>query len=316
MIVPGNSVPFFFITGFLGSGKTTLLNRLLDEAAAQNKKCGVIINEWGRVNIDSGLIQAKGIVIEELNNGQVFCSCLSGNFVQALALFAERPLDMVIVETSGMANPVPLKNLLSEIDRLTGLHYDYRGMTTLVDPESFPDLVEVINAVEEQIIASQRVIINKIDLADPKTLHEVRQKVHELNPFAEIIETSHARVEGLLDAPALPRRANEFTVRKVKTPYKRPTHHIITTSESLAPEKAEAFVRSILPGALRIKGFVMDAARGWFYVDGVNDRVEVKSLEASGKEAKIVIIPKAGQELEAKVESAWNAICGVPFSLS
>lgn len=48
-----------FITGFLGSGKTTLLNRILDEAVAQGKKIGVIINEWGRVNIDSSLIRAQ-----------------------------------------------------------------------------------------------------------------------------------------------------------------------------------------------------------------------------------------------------------------
>lgn len=52
---PCGPVPLLFITGFLGSGKTTLLNRILDEAAAQGKKIGVIINEWGRVNIDSSL---------------------------------------------------------------------------------------------------------------------------------------------------------------------------------------------------------------------------------------------------------------------
>ena len=66
---PCGPVPLLFITGFLGSGKTTLLNRILDEAAAQGKKIGVIINEWGRVNIDSSLIRAKDIEIEELNDG-------------------------------------------------------------------------------------------------------------------------------------------------------------------------------------------------------------------------------------------------------
>ena len=70
---------------FWRPGKTTLLNRILDEAAAQGKKIGVIINEWGRVNIDSSLIRAKDIEIEELNDGQVFCSCLSGNFWRLLS---------------------------------------------------------------------------------------------------------------------------------------------------------------------------------------------------------------------------------------
>ena len=85
---PCGPVPLLFITGFLGSGKTTLLNRILDEAAAQGKKIGVIINEWGRVNIDSSLIRAKDIEIEELNDGQVFCSCLSGNFLEARQAFS------------------------------------------------------------------------------------------------------------------------------------------------------------------------------------------------------------------------------------
>ena len=94
-------IALYFITGFLGSGKTTLLNHVLDEAAARGKKLGVIINEWGRVNIDAGLIPARDIEIRELNDGQVFCSCLASDFVKALALLAERPLDAVVVETSG-----------------------------------------------------------------------------------------------------------------------------------------------------------------------------------------------------------------------
>lgn len=317
MTAAGNSVPLFFITGFLGSGKTTLLNRLLDEAAARGKKIGVIINEWGRVNIDSSLLQTRDIEIKELNNGQVFCSCLSGNFVEALALYAAMPLDLVIVETSGMANPVPLRELLCDLERLTGAHYSYQGMTALVDPESFLDLAEVVNAVEEQIIASQRIIINKVDLADAETLGLVRGKIRQLNPTAEILETSYAQVEGFLDANPLPLKGeNPFVLRKVKTPYKRPTHYIVTTEESVSPEKAAAFVREILPDSLRVKGFVHDADRGWFYVDGVNDKVETKAMEVSGTVSKLVIIPKTGDALLPGLKSAWKGTCGVPFSLS
>lgn len=68
-------------------------------------------------------------------------------------------------------------------------------MTALVDPESFLDLAEVVNAVGEQIIGSQRVIINKVDLASPETVRRVREKVQTLNPSAEILETSYAQVE-------------------------------------------------------------------------------------------------------------------------
>ena len=306
---PCGPVPLLFITGFLGSGKTTLLNRILDEAAAQGKKAGVIINEWGRVNIDSSLIRAKNIEIEELNDGQVFCSCLSGNFLEALVLLAGHSLDVVIVETSGMANPFPLRNILCDLRRLTGGHYVYQGMIALIDPESFLDLVEGINAVEEQVIASQRIIINKIELADGETLARIREKIRQLNPHAGIIETSYARVEGVLgsatpEASAPSPLEGKFVKRSAKEPYKRPGQYIITTAEGLAPERVEAFVREILPGALRVKGILSDTGHGWFHVDGVNDKVETRPLEAKGNESKIVIIPKAGDEIDSGLEHA------------
>ena len=78
----------------------------------------------------------------------------------------------------------------------------------------------------------------------------------------------------------------------------------------------EAFVREILPGALRVKGILSDTEHGWFHVDGVNDKVETRVLEASGNESKIVIIPKAGNEIAEKLIAAWNTQCRVPFSLS
>lgn len=318
---PCGPVPLLFITGFLGSGKTTLLNRILDEAAAQGKKIGVIINEWGRVNIDSSLIRAKDIEIEELNDGQVFCSCLSGNFLEALVLLAKRSLDVVIVETSGMANPFPLRNILCDLKRLTGGHYVYQGMIALIDPESFLDLVEDINAVEEQVIASQRIIINKIELADGETLSRIRKKIRQLNPHAGIIETSYACVEGILDSSmhevsTSSPLESKFVKRSAKESYTRPGQYIITTTEGLPPERVEAFVREILPGALRVKGILSDTEHGWFHVDGVNDKVETRVLEASGNESKIVIIPKAGDEIAEKLIAAWNTQCRVSFSLS
>ena len=95
------------IIGPSGSGKTTLLNRVLDEATAQGKKVGVIINEWGQASVDSVIVHARDVEIEELNNGQVFCSCLSSDFIKVLALYAKRDLDAVVVETSGIIAAAP-----------------------------------------------------------------------------------------------------------------------------------------------------------------------------------------------------------------
>lgn len=317
----GGSVPLYFITGFLGSGKTTLLNHILDEANSRGKKLGVIINEWGQVSIDASLVRARDIEIEELNNGQVFCSCLQADFVKVLGLYAQRSLDAVVVETSGMANPFPLRKLLLDLERMTGQHYVYQGMTALVDPENFLDLLGVINAVEEQIIASQRIIINKIDLADGNLLPQIREKIRRLNRSAQIIETSHARFEGFFDhseaaVETAPAGLGPVVQRQTQKPYPRPGNHVIKTSERLTEEKAIAFVRAVLPGSLRVKGILHAESGGWFYVDGVNERVQVSPLEATGTESKIVIIPKAGEDLAERARRAWETECRVSFSMN
>lgn len=99
-----------------------------------------------------------------------------------------------------MANPFPLKNILCGLKRLTGGHYIYQGIVTLIDPESFLGLTEDINTVGEQAIASQRIIINKTELADDETLAQIRKKIRQLDPHAEIIETSYVYAEGVLDS--------------------------------------------------------------------------------------------------------------------
>lgn len=308
-------IRLYFITGFLGSGKTTLMNNLLDHLAGKNEKAGVIINEWGQVNIDSSLIHGQEIEIKELNNGQIFCSCLSGNFVDALAQFTQYPLKYLLVETSGMANPVPLKQVLQDMKKLTGMRYDYRGMITLVDPESFLDLVGIINAIEEQVIRSQYVIINKVDLVNQETLHQVREKIQELNPNVAIGETSFTRIEGILDLDWQDKEANPHVVRNIKTPYKRPVHYVVTTKESVEPEKVAEFAGVLLKDALRIKGFIHNDEKGWFYLDGVNDKVEMKPVKAKGSETKVVIISRVWEEILPKIRSVWQETCGVSFEI-
>lgn len=313
-------IPLYFITGFLGSGKTTLLNHVLEEASTQGKKFGVIINEWGRVNIDSALVPAQDIEIRELNDGQVFCSCLAGDFVKALALLAERALDAVIVETSGMANPFPLKNILADLRQLTGSRYVYQGMTALIDPENFLELADVINAVEEQIIASERIIINKIDLAPPEALPPIRERIKKLNPGAVVVETSQARMDGFFAHAPPPSEATGFDLapmvpRQARGQYPRPGQHIVIAREPVQLGEVQAFMRAILPRALRAKGIVV-CPDGAFYVDGVNERVETRPIRALGTESKIVVIPKAGDALsEAAITEVWRAQCRTPASI-
>ncbi len=316
----GISVPLYFITGFLGSGKTTLLNRVLEEATAKGMKIGVIINEWGQASVDSVVVQARDVEIEELNNGQVFCSCLSTDFIKVLSLYMERDLDAVVVETSGMANPMPMHKLLLDLKQVTGQHYDYKGMTALVDPDSFLDLVGAVNAIDEQILASHRIIINKIELATEEELAEVRAQIKKLNAKAEVVETSFAQIENFFDDPAEPEPSRPLFgfggFSAPKPAYPRPLNHLLRTAEKLEAEPVKAFIAEVLPDALRVKGVYQGTDDEWYYADGVNDQVNVKPLDSTAKETLFVVIPKADKNLLAATEEAWKKHCAKPYTIS
>lgn len=312
------SIPLYFITGFLGSGKTTLLNRVLEEANEQGKRIGVIINEWGQQSVDSVIVHARDVEIEELNNGQVFCSCLSTDFIKVLAQYAEKDLDAVVVETSGMANPMPLHKLLLDLQQVTGQHYDYKGMTALVDPDSFLELEGAINAVDEQIIASSRIIVNKIDLATEDKLREVIEKVRKLNATAKILQTSYAKMEGFFDPPdaPAPKRPLFGLDSPAKAQLGRPGNFLVKTQKLLSPAQVEEFFRAVLPNALRVKGVFLGQDGTWYYADGVNSQVEIKPLGYTAKETLFVVIPHPSHNLRGTVRKAWLNSCGEGFSIS
>jgi G3E family GTPase len=114
--------PLYVVSGFLGSGKTTLINRLL--SGMTGKRIGIIVYDFGPLAVDSSLIagalegaQKTGIEIKELNNGQLFCDCLVGSFIDAVAAFAGTDLDALWVEASGLAKPSPLVDTMALIKK-------------------------------------------------------------------------------------------------------------------------------------------------------------------------------------------------------
>ncbi|MCG8566209.1 MAG: hypothetical protein MI747_14125, partial [Desulfobacterales bacterium] len=104
-------IPYIFLTGFLGTGKTTLLNSLLSKY--RGMKIGVIVNDFGDMDVDAGLIDASALAgeVQELKSGQIFCSCLSGSFVESVLAYREIKPDLLIVECSGLAKPSGLKDI-------------------------------------------------------------------------------------------------------------------------------------------------------------------------------------------------------------
>ena len=96
-------IQLVLLTGFLGAGKTTLMTSILE--AYQDKKIGVIINEFGKINIDARLIEKDGIEMAELTNGSIFCACIKDKFVDSLIALSHTDIEYLFYRSIWARRP-------------------------------------------------------------------------------------------------------------------------------------------------------------------------------------------------------------------
>jgi G3E family GTPase len=180
-----NRIPVTILTGFLGAGKTTLLNRLLKENVDQ--KFAVIVNELGDIGLDGSLLDGAKNGLVELNGGAICCAAM-GDTVKAITslLASDKNFDRVIIETTGLADPLPLAKAFINRPSLEKA-FALDAITTLVDASSFLErLIDTEEAVK-QIIIADIVVITKSDIVSAQRLLDIGSKITELNQTAKII---------------------------------------------------------------------------------------------------------------------------------
>ena len=179
------------VTGFLGAGKTTLVNRLLKEPALANT--AVIVNEFGEVAIDHLLVEKASDGVIELSDGCLCCS-VRGELVDTLCDLIERmqlgriaPLRRIVVETTGLADPVPvLQSLMAHPVLMQALRLD--GVVCVVDAvNGAAALAAHVEAVRQAAVAD-RIVLTKAELAAPAALAALRERLRHLNPSAPIMD--------------------------------------------------------------------------------------------------------------------------------
>ncbi|MEH7878515.1 GTP-binding protein [Rhizobium laguerreae] len=186
-------IPVTVLTGYLGAGKTTLLNRILSEN--HGKKYAVIVNEFGEIGIDNDLIVESDEEIYEMNNGCVCCT-VRGDLIRVVEGLMRRPgrFDGIIVETTGLADPVPVAQTFFMDDDVRA-KTELDAVVALVDAKHLPLRLKDSREAEDQIAFADVVIINKTDLVTPEELDVIEDIVRAINPAARVYKTSRSGVD-------------------------------------------------------------------------------------------------------------------------
>jgi G3E family GTPase len=184
-------LPVTIVTGFLGSGKTTLLNHIL--AQQHGLRIAVMVNEIGDLAIDNELIIGAASDMVELSNGCICCS-INNDLVDAIfrVLRNEPPVEYLIVETTGLADPLPIV--------LTFLRSEFRNavrvdsIVAVADAENFSlDLFDS-RAAANQLRYADVVLLNKCDLVGPVVAAAIEEKIRAISERGRIVRTTRARI--------------------------------------------------------------------------------------------------------------------------
>ena len=192
---PIEQIPVIVISGFLGSGKTTLLNQLLNHLP----KTAVIINEFGVTPIDQQLLKKQGMPVATLVGGCLCCQTRDSlmpmlkNLRMAWEANAEKPFDCVIIETSGVANPEPVLDILLR-QRWLSARYRLQGVIATVSATMNVDTLARFPQIHAQLAWADTVVITHTDLATNAQISDLTSTLKQLAPTATKINAVHGAV--------------------------------------------------------------------------------------------------------------------------
>jgi G3E family GTPase len=186
-------LPLLLLTGFLGSGKTSTLQHWLAHTGAALKRTAVIINDFGAVNVDAALLARRQMELRSITGGCVCCQSFEDLVEQVGAVAGNPDIDLLWIETSGLADPEEV------FDHLSGPALQaktvIRRLILVVDGSDFPCSWRGRAVQEEQVRYADLIVLNKTDRMDEAARQRVESALRKLNPGAKIVATHHGEID-------------------------------------------------------------------------------------------------------------------------
>jgi G3E family GTPase len=214
-------LPVTIITGFLGSGKTTLLNQILHNNL--DHKVAVLVNEFGDINIDAQLLVSYEDDMVELSNGCICCTINDGLIEAVKRILARKEkVDRLIIETTGVADPLPIILTFVGSDFRYFTHLD--AVITLIDAETFTPEHFDSEVAFKQIAYGDILLLNKTDLANKEQLTALETYITSIKKNTRIIHTQYAQVPLPLILDVGLTKTDSF----LEPEYRQNSHHLKT----------------------------------------------------------------------------------------
>lgn len=192
------AIPVIALTGHLGAGKTSLLNHVL---RAPGARVGVVINDFGELNVDAGLVTGQVDEPASIAGGCICCLPDDGGLDEALTKLAEPRLnlDAIMVEASGLAEPLAVSRMI----RFSGVEgVRHGGIVDVIDAARHFDTVDRGGVAPARYGAASLVVVNKLDQVPPgerdSVLERIKMRIRESNPDAHIVGAVGGRIDPAL----------------------------------------------------------------------------------------------------------------------
>lgn len=310
MTVSAGPIPVTVVSGFLGSGKTTLVRGLL--ADQRSARAALVVNEFGEAGIDHHLLRRADERITLLRGGCACCA-LRDDLVDALRGLLDQPdgapIDRVILETTGLADPGPILHTLVS-DPVLRHRVRIDRVVVTVDAIAGPATLAAHPEALRQLAAADLVVLTKLDLAAPGREAELRALVGTVNPTVDVAAADRGRIDpDLVLSAASPPRPIHLPPVSGLPPHAAPgdvSSTVIVLDGPVDLPMLGVWLTLLLhrhgERLLRVKGLLQVGADGPLLLEGVQHAVQqprhLAAWPDDDRRSRLVLIAR-GLDLEA-----------------